>query len=108
MNHKEILTHATNILQDRGHLYGNVDDLHNDISIICSVLLGKNISSYDIAMVHVATKLVRMKNTRTHKDNYVDAVNYLTFAAQFADQPDSIAVGLEDKIYAVAQDLKKV
>jgi len=108
MNHKEILTHATNILQDRGHLYGSVDDLHNDISIIASVILGKNISSFDVAMIHHATKLARMKTARTHKDNYVDGINYLAFAAQFADQPDSIAVGLEDKIYAVAQDLKKV
>ena len=102
------MTHATNILQDRGHLYGSVDDLHNDVSIIASVMLGKNISSYDVAMIHVATKMARMKTSRTHKDNYVDAVNYLAFAAQFADQPDSIAVGLEDKIYAVAQNLKKV
>ena len=49
-----------------------------------------------------------MKTARTHKDNYVDGINYLAFAGQFANQPDSIAVGLEDKIYAVAQDLKKV
>ena len=102
------MTRATDILRDRGLLYGNVDDIHNDVSIIASVILGKNISSYDVAMIHHATKLARMKTSRTHKDNYVDGINYLAFAAEFADQPDSIAVGLEDKIYAVAQDLKKV
>jgi hypothetical protein len=35
-------------------------------------------------MVHVATKMARLQESRTLDDNYVDAMNYLAFAAQFA------------------------
>jgi hypothetical protein len=34
-------------------------------------------------MIHVATKLGRLQETRWLDDNYVDGVNYLAFAAQF-------------------------
>jgi hypothetical protein len=39
-----------------------------------------------------------MQESRTYDDNYVDAINYLAFAAQFASSEDSMGVAGEDDI----------
>lgn len=96
MNHLEILNNALSMLKEKGQLYGPEDDLHEDISKIATILLNKSISPYDVAMIHVATKLTRIKNHRNHYDSYIDAVNYLSFAGQFVSRTDSVSVALED------------
>lgn len=68
------------------------------ISIVASVILNKPISAYDVSMIMVALKLARMQEARTYDDNYVDAINYLAFAAQFASSEESIGVAVEDDI----------
>ena len=35
-------------------------------------------------MIHVATKMARLQNSRALDDHYLDAMNYLAIAAQFA------------------------
>ena len=47
-------------------------------------MLNTEITAYEIAMVHVATKMARLQESRTVDNHYVDAMNYLAFAAQFA------------------------
>jgi len=103
MNHLEILNSAVDMLKLKGQLYGPEDVLHEDISKLCTVLLNKSISPYDVAMVHVATKLARIKNQRDHFDSYIDAVNYLSFAGQFAQRMDSVTVAMEDELVKFTQ-----
>ena len=35
-------------------------------------------------MIHVSTKLARIQASPTKEDSYMDAINYLAFAAQFS------------------------
>jgi hypothetical protein len=54
------------------------------ISRIATVMLDRVVTPYDVAMIHVATKMARVASNPRHADNYVDGVNYMAFAAQFA------------------------
>ena len=105
MNHLETLNSAVGMLTEKGHLYGPEDQCFERISVIATAVLGKNISTYDVAMIHHATKLARMMTARTHQDNYVDGINYLAFASQFSTRKDSLGVAMEDDIRAMAQKL---
>jgi len=105
MNHLETLNSAVSMLTEKGRLYGPEDQCFERISTIASAILGKNISTYDVAMIHHATKLARMMTARNHEDNYVDGINYLAFAAQFASRKDSVEVAFEDDVRAMAQKL---
>ena len=93
------------MLKEKGQLYGPEEPCFERISVIVSAILGKNISTYDVAMVHHATKLARMQTARTHRDNYVDGINYLAFAAQFVTRRDSVDVAMEEDIRAMASKL---
>jgi hypothetical protein len=54
------------------------------ISRIVTVMLDRVVTPYEIALIQVATKMARMTANPQKEDNYVDGVNYLAFAAQFA------------------------
>lgn len=95
------------MLTERGQLYGPVDVIHDDIAKIATLLLNKSISTYDVAMIHVATKLARMKNQRNHQDSYIDAINYLSFAAEFSNNTDTILVAMEDELVKMTRDVLK-
>ena len=97
-NHKDVLASADAVLKQRGEQYGPADTMFDRISIVASVILNKPISAYDVSMIMVALKLARMQEDRTYDDNYVDAINYLAFAAQFASSEESIEVAVEDDI----------
>jgi hypothetical protein len=85
MNHKEILSSAVNTLKDRADLYGSEEDLFERVSILYNVMTGQQLSPYDINVVMVCVKLARMRYDRKVADNYVDAINYMSFMAQFAE-----------------------
>jgi hypothetical protein len=93
------------MLKEKGQAYGPVDDCFERISIISSTILGKHISTYDAAIILHAVKLARMQTERTKSDNYIDGINYLAFAGQFAGRRDSVDVAMEDDIRAMARNL---
>ena len=101
MNHKDVLSSAVNTLRDRGGQYGPEDMVFDRISRIATVMLDRVITPYDVAMIHVATKMARVASNPRHADNYVDGVNYMAFAAQFAGIQTSTAE--EEEIAALAR-----
>lgn len=54
-------------------------------------MLDRVVTPYEIVLIHVATKMARMAANPTHADNYVDTINYMSFAAQFVDVKTSTA-----------------
>lgn len=83
MNHKDVLNSAIATLKDRGVQYGQEDLLFDKASRIASTMLDRVVTPYEIAIVHIATKLARMAANPDHMDSYIDSVNYIAFAAQF-------------------------
>ena len=72
-------------LKDRGGQYGPEDLLFDRASRIATVMLDRVVTPYEISLIHVATKMARMTANQAQTDNYVDSINYLAFAAQFAE-----------------------
>jgi Domain of unknown function (DUF6378) len=105
MNHLEVMNSALETLKSRGHLYGPEDACFDNIAKIATILLGKPISTYDAAMLHAVTKMVRTSTSRSHTDNYVDAINYIAFAAQFVSRTDSVHTEFEDGVAEMARKL---
>jgi len=105
MNHREVLKEAASLIAERGKEYGPEDACFERSSNIATILLNKQISKYDVAMILHANKLARLQESRTKMDHYVDGINYMAFAAQFASDNNSVGVAVEDDIKAMAERL---
>lgn len=84
MKHSHITYEALKLLAARGAVYGTVRENHERIARIANELTGRTLRAHDIAMVLVAVKLSRIAQSPDHVDSYVDAINYLSFAGEFA------------------------
>ena len=40
-------------------------------------------STFEVAVIHMSTKMGRLKDNRTLADSYLDLINYTAFAAEF-------------------------
>lgn len=87
MDYQNTVSKAISLVGERGR-YGDLIDVHEEIAKVSSILLGKDLTKFDIAMIHHATKLVRTKRDRTNVDHYVDGINYLAFASEFGAASD--------------------
>lgn len=123
MNHKEVLSSAVNTLKDRADLYGSEEALFERVCTLYNVMTGQSLTPYDVNTIMVCVKLARMRFDRKVADNYVDAINYMSFMAQFADVQGSVPVpvsppmskapvmmtatdSMEDEIKALAEKFK--
>jgi len=102
-NHTDILKASATILADRGRRYGSVEDTFDRASRLSTIMLGKDVSMYDIAMIMHCMKMARLNGSRTLDDNYVDGINYLSFAAQFSAISDHMGSTVEDDIVSLAR-----
>jgi len=84
MHHKQSLINAAKIIDERAQQYGAPDTCFEKIARIATAVTGETYTEYDIALVMHCVKLGRMLENRTYDDNYIDAINYLAFAGQFA------------------------
>jgi len=98
MKHTEILEAATFTLKQREGLYGPAGGVFENIAKISSIICVKDISPYDVAMIIHVMKLVRMRENRTEADHYIDGVNYLAFAGEFAGLQVSKDIAFGDDI----------
>jgi len=87
MHHKQSLINAAKIIDERAQQYGAPDTCFEKIARIATAVTGETYTEYDIALVMHCVKLGRMLENRKYEDNYIDAINYLAFAGQFAGNP---------------------
>ena len=91
-------------MNERGSQYGAVEECFDRIAKLASIILNKEITAYDVAIIQVATKLGRLQEARTLDDNYIDMINYTAFAAQFA-KANETQTAMEDDIAEMARKL---
>ena len=103
MEYREIMHLACDIVDDRSEQYGDMKATITRQADISTLLLGKTITPYDIAMIMHATKLGRLEGGRSKADSYIDGINYLAFAASFATTHEAI---LEDMDAVMARRQK--
>ena len=77
---------ALDIQVERAVHYGPFEEAIESIARISSELTGKQITAWDVCMVHAATKMRRLSTTKNHEDSYVDLMNYAAFAYTFVSE----------------------
>lgn len=85
MDPRLVLHECADLIGERGKDYGGIENNFRKIAEIANLVINKDLSPHDVAMVLVATKLARMAGTRDKRDNYLDAINYLVFALEMKD-----------------------
>ena len=83
----DLLSLAFELINARGAEYDNANDLEQNFretAAIASVVIGKELTARDVALILHCVKLIRGKSAPDKLDNYVDGMNYLAFAACFA------------------------
>jgi hypothetical protein len=81
----DLLTHAFELINARGIEYNTstLEQHFREAAAVASIVLGKEITARDIAMIMTVVKLLRTTASPGKLDNYVDGMNYLAFAACF-------------------------
>ena len=79
----ETLRAAADLLEQRGKVYGSPQKNFRRIARIASVILGRDVSRYEVATILLAVKLGRMPEDPTYSDSYDDGINYLAFMKMF-------------------------
>ena len=104
MNHREVIKSQVSALNQRQELYGTEATCFARIASFASLLLGREVSEYEVAIFNMATKLGRIPERPDYADNYIDLNNYSAFAAQFAKIPDAVQQ-MENDVRAMASKL---
>jgi hypothetical protein len=98
MNHTEILTASVLTLRDRDTQYGNMEETMVRACEIFEMITGKELSPYLANVFMHSLKLARIRTTPEKADNYIDGVNYLAFAGEFATRTDAANTAVSDAI----------
>ena len=92
MHHTDYILEAARVLNQRQKEYGEPDLCFDRIAAIASTLMGMPITPYQVAQMHIATKLARSIESPAKVDTWVDIINYAAFAGNFASnqaQPEA-------------------
>ena len=101
MDHTAILTDAVLILRNRDEQYGSMTETMTRACQIFELITGSPLSPYHANVFMHALKLSRIRTSPSKLDNYVDGINYLAFAGEFAVPPG----GAEALVNAGMRDL---
>jgi len=104
-NHMDILKQSALILGDRGRRYGSVEECFDRCAKLSTIILGKEITVYEVSIIMMAMKLARIPSSPALDDNYEDGINYLAFASQFSTIEEQNKGGIEEDIAAMARKL---
>jgi hypothetical protein len=88
MKASEVLQSATDVIGQRGAIYGCPKVNHQRISARLSQLLETNITDWQACLMMVEVKLSRIQETARHEDSYIDACAYLALACELLTEED--------------------
>lgn len=84
MNHTDILTQSVLTLRDRDTQYGSMQETMIRACQIFELITGSPLSPYHANVFMHALKLARIRSSPGKLDSYIDGINYLAFAGEFA------------------------
>lgn len=102
----ETLDKAYVKLSDRQTNYGPEAARFERLSKIASIMLNKPISMYDAAIILHCDRMARLQENRCDNDSYVDGINYLALASEFASDQFSVVTAVEDDMKAKAAGIQ--
>ena len=84
----EVLLSATDIIGDRGRIYGHPRINQTRIALRLQQMLEVPISDHQACLAMVEVKLARLQETADHIDSYIDACAYLALACELITEKD--------------------
>ena len=85
---KEILQSATDVILDRGAIYGHPRINQTRIALRLQQLLETPVSDVQACLTLVEVKLSRIQESPHHLDSYIDACAYIALAGELATEGD--------------------
>lgn len=92
MKASEVLLSATDVIQDRGAVYGSPRINQARIAARLTNLLDYPVADYQACLAMVEVKLARIAETADHLDSYIDACAYLALACELRTEEDELYV----------------
>jgi hypothetical protein len=92
MKAKEVLQSATDVMQDRGAIYGHPKVNQDRIAKRLSNLLEFPVEDYQACLAMVEVKLSRIQESPNHIDSYIDACAYLALACELKTEENEVYV----------------
>ena len=92
MKAKEVLQSASDVMQDRGSIYGHPKVNQDRIAKRLSNLLEFPIEDYQACLAMVEVKLSRIQESPNHIDSYIDACAYLALACELKTEENEVYV----------------
>lgn len=86
MKYDAVMDRSRELFDERGAAYGDVSNVHGDIAMLATIILGREVTKYEVSTIFECAKLARRKADPAYVDNYVDQINYTAFSAQFATE----------------------
>jgi hypothetical protein len=81
MNPNKVLDEVKDIIGERGKSYGGIEDNFQRAANTAKAA-GIDVGAYEVAMILASVKLARMSASPSKRDNYLDAIAYICFAAE--------------------------
>ena len=103
----KILDDAKEIISERESDYGKFVESFNRASAIASTLSGKDITSYDVAVVMMAVKQARINNDPMKYDSWVDLIAYCGFASYFASPTRGKSKITDEEVEFIMETLRE-
>ena len=88
MKASEVLLSATDIIGDRGRVYGHPRINQTRIALRLQQMLETPISDYQACLAMVEVKLARIQESPDHIDSFVDACAYIALACELSTEQD--------------------
>ena len=87
LNRIDILGQAAELtLGDRNDSYGDPFPNHDNIARIWSVILGRTIEPFEVALCMAGLKIARLSGNPANQDSYVDGAAYMAIAGELHDR----------------------
>lgn len=98
MKYNDLMMRAAHEYNDRAPVYGSFEDLFDRACQIYQLMTGNSLTPWQAAMFMNCLKMARMKHSPGKMDNYVDGMNYMAFAGQFASDATHHADDIEQQM----------
>ena len=92
MKASEVLLSATDVIGNRGRVYGHPRINQGRIALRLQQLLEVPIADYQACLAMVEIKLARLQETPDHIDSYIDACAYLALACELITEENELYV----------------
>lgn len=92
MKANEILSSATDVIGQRGMVYGHPSINQGRIAARLEQLFEIPIEDYQACLAMVEVKMARLQETPDHIDSYIDACAYLALAGELITEKDELYV----------------